>query len=270
MNIHPTAIVAPEAQLAEDVVIGPHTIIGDEVTLGAGTVVEGRVVILGKTTLGENNRVGCGVIIGNTPQDFAFDDKTKSEVKIGNGNIFREFVTIHRGTKNGSATMVGNNCLLMAGCHLGHNVQLGNRVVVQNNCLLGGYVEVGDSAELGIGSVYHQFLRVGTLSMVRESTRSVKDVPPYLCVSGFSTLRGLNSIGLRKAGWSIEARRELKCAFQLIYNSELNVTQALLKAGEMTWSPEVMTFFDFINSSKRGVCSKMTKRVRRTMSADTF
>ncbi len=267
MKIHPTAIVAAQARLADNVVIGPHTIIGENVELGDGTVVEGHAVIQGKTTIGRNNRIGCGVIIGAPPQDYAFDKSVNSEVQIGDGNTFRDFVTIHCGTKEGSATVVGHGCYLMSGCHLGHNVHLGNHVIVQNNCLLGGYVEVGDRAELGIGSVYHQFLRVGTLSMVRESTRSVKDVPPYLCVSGFSTLRGLNSLGLRKAGWTIEARRELKRAYALIYHSDLNVTQALQKAGETPWSPEVTAFFDFIRTSKRGVCSRMTKRAQRTTSA---
>ncbi len=265
MKIHSTAIVADKANLADDVVIGPHTIIGEQVTLGAGTVVEGGVVIQGKTTIGENNMIGCGVIIGTPPQDFAFDQTVHSEVQIGRGNILREFVTIHCGTKDGSATVVGDECHLMAGCHLGHNVHLGNKVVIHNNCLLGGYVEVGDCADLGVGSVYHQFLRVGTLSMVRESTRSIKDVPPYLCISGFSTLRGLNCPGLRKAGWTIEARKELKRAYQLIYHSQLNITQALHKAGEMKWRPEISAFLDFISSSKRGVCSKVTKRAKQAM-----
>jgi len=270
MNVHPTAIVSNQANLADDVQIGPHTIIGEHVTLGAGTVVEGQVVIQGKTTIGENNKIGCGTIIGTPPQDHAFDESVHSEVQIGCGNVLREFVTIHCGTKEGSATVVGDECLLMTGCHLGHNVRLGNRVIVQNNCLLGGYVEVGDSADLGVGSVYHQFLRVGTLCMVRESTRTVKDVPPYLCVSGFSTLRGLNSMGLRKEGWTIEARREMKRAFQLIYHSQLNISQALHKAGEMTWSPEASAFFEFIRSSKRGVCSKLTKRALQAMSSEAL
>jgi UDP-N-acetylglucosamine acyltransferase len=270
MTIHPTAIVASRAQLADDVVVGAHCIIGDDVRLGAGTIVESQAVIEGETTIGENNTIGRGSIIGTPPQDHAFDESVRSEVRIGRGNTIREFVTVHRGTQEGSATVVGDHCLLMGGCHLGHNVHLGNRVIVHNNCLLGGYVEVGDGAELGIGSVYHQFLRVGTLSMVRESTRFVKDVPPYLCVSGFSTLRGLNSIGLRKAGWSIEARQELKRAFRLIYSNHLNVGQALLKAGEMQWSPEVSAFFEFIRSSKRGVCSKMTNRARLAIPAGRF
>ena len=267
MKIHPTAIVSPQAQLSDDVVIGAHCIVGDQVCLGGGTIVESQAVIQGKTTIGEDNTIGRGVIIGTPPQDHAFDESVRSEVRIGRGNRIREFVTIHRGTQEGSATVVGNDCLLMTGCHIGHNVHLGNHVIIHNNCLLGGYVEVGDGAELGIGSVYHQFLRVGTLSMVRESTRSIKDVPPYLCVSGFSTLRGLNSIGLRKAGWSIEARKEMKRAFRLIYDSGLNVSQALIKAGETTWSPEALTFFEFIRSSKRGVCSRMAKRARRVIAA---
>ncbi|MEX1118048.1 MAG: acyl-ACP--UDP-N-acetylglucosamine O-acyltransferase [Terrimicrobiaceae bacterium] len=268
MNIHPTALVDAQAQLAEDVVVGPHVIIGEHVTLGAGSVVEGQVVIEGKTTIGEDNHIGRGAIIGTPPQDYAFNKAVHSEVRIGRGNLIREFVTIHCGTKEGSATLVGDECVLMTGCHLGHNARLGNRVVVHNNCLLGGYVEVGDCADLGVGSVYHQFLRVGTWARVRESTRSVKDIPPYVCVTGFSTLWGINSLGLRKAGWTISARRELKEAFQLIYQSELNISQALEQARQQTWRPEVLAFFDFIRSSKRGVCSKLTKRTRVVASSD--
>lgn len=255
MKIHPAAIVSPRAVLADDVEIGPYSLIGEGVTLGAGCRVGAHAVLEGKTTFGERNVVGHGAIIGSPPQDFAYQDSVRSEVRIGNGNTFREYVTIHRGTKEDSATIVGDDCYLMGGSHLGHNVQLGDKVIIANNCLLAGYVSVGDGAVLGGGTVFHQFLRVGSLAMVRGGTRFGKDIPPYAVADGENLLSGLNAVGLRRAGIAADVRRELKRAFKLVYWSGQNVSQALEKAKETAWGPEAQAFLDFIASSKRGVCS---------------
>lgn len=255
MKIHPTAIVSPKAQLADDVKIGASVIIGDDVTLGSGCVVQAHAILDGKTALGENNFVGYGAVIGAPPQDFAFGDMVKSEVRIGSGNTFREYVTIHRGTKEGSATVVGDGCYLMVGSHLGHNVSLGNKVIIANNCLLAGYVEIGDGAVLGGGTVFHQFLRVGPLVMVRGGARFGKDIPPYVSADGENFISGINAVGLRRAGFSPEIRMEIKRAFKLAYWSGLNISQAVNRAKEMAWSDEARAFFDFLGSSKRGVCS---------------
>jgi UDP-N-acetylglucosamine acyltransferase len=254
VKIHPTAIVSPQAHLADDVEIGAYAIIGENVELGAGCVVQAHTVLEGRVTLGARNFVGHGAIIGTTPQDFAYRDSVVSEVRIGDGNTLREYVTIHRGTKEGSATIVGNNCYLMVGSHLGHNVKLGDNVVIANDCLLAGYVEIGSGAVLGGGTVFHQFLRVGPLAMVRGGTRFGKDIPPYVSADGENMLSGINAIGLRRAGFTPEVRQEIKRAFKLVYWSGINVSQALERAKESNWSPEAQTFFDFIASSKRGVC----------------
>ncbi len=261
MTIHPTAIVSEKAQLADDVEVGPHAIIGDEVTLGKGCVVQARAILDGKTTFGEKNIIGYGAVIGAPPQDFAFNESVKSEVRIGNGNSFREYVTIHRGTKDGSATIVGDNCYLMVGTHLGHNVRLGNKVIIANNCLLAGYVEVQDGAVLGGGTVFHQFMRVGRMAMVRGGTRFGKDIPPYVSADGENLLSGINAIGLRRAGVSAETRMEVRRAFKLLFRSGLSVSQGLAQAKESTWSPEAQFFFDFIAASKRGVCSANQSKV---------
>ena len=255
MKIHPSAIVSPQARLADDVEIGPGTIIGDDVTLGAGCVVGAHVILEGKTTLGERNHIGHGAIIGSLPQDFAFKETVKSEVRIGHGNTFREYVTIHRGTEEGSATIVGHQCYLMVGVHLGHNTHLADKVIIANNCLLAGHVEVGGGAVLGGGSVFHQFMRIGTLVMVRGGTRFGKDIPPYVSADGENIISGINAIGLRRAGFSAEIRLEIKRAFKLAYWSRLNISQAVEKAKEKTWSKEAQVFLDFLASSKRGVCS---------------
>jgi UDP-N-acetylglucosamine acyltransferase len=254
MKIHPTAIISKGAELADDVEIGAHAMIGETVSLGAGCVVQANAILEGRTIIGAQNFIGYGAVIGATPQDFAFRETVTSEVRIGDQNTFREYVTIHRGTKEGSATVVGNNCYLMVGTHLGHNVKLGDKVVIANNCLLAGYVEIGDSAVLGGGSVFHQFLRIGRLAMVRGGTRFGKDIPPYVSADGENLLSGVNAIGLRRAGFPPEVRMEIKRAFKLIYWSGINVSQALERAKEQTWGSEAMQFFDFIASSKRGVC----------------
>jgi UDP-N-acetylglucosamine acyltransferase len=254
MKIHPTAIVSTQAQLADDVEVGAHAIIGENVKLGAGCVVQAHAVLEGRTTLGAGNFVGYGAIIGATPQDFAFRETVVSEVRIGDGNTFREYVTIHRGTTEGSATIVGNECYLMVGSHLGHNVKLGDKIVIANNCLLAGYVEIGSGAVLGGGTVFHQFLRIGQLAMVRGGTRFGKDIPPYVSADGENLLSGINALGLRRAGFSPEVRTEIKRAFKLVYWSGINVSQALERAKDLIWSGEAKMFFDFIGSSKRGVC----------------
>jgi UDP-N-acetylglucosamine acyltransferase len=143
----------------------------------------------------------------------------------------------------------------MVGTHLGHNVRLGNKVVIANNCLLAGYVDIDDEAVLGGGTVFHQFLRVGRLAMVRGGTRFGKDIPPYVSADGENLLSGINAIGLRRAGFSAEVRMEIKRAFKLVYWSGINVSQALERAREEPWCPEARQFFDFVAASKRGVCS---------------
>jgi UDP-N-acetylglucosamine acyltransferase len=255
MKVHPTAIVCQGAELSDDVEIGAHAIIGGGVRLGPGCVVQAHAILEGRTTLGARNFVGYGAVIGATPQDFAFRETVSSEVLIGEGNTFREYVTIHRGTKEGSATVVGNNCYLMVGTHLGHNVRLGDNVVIANNCLLAGYVEIGDGAVLGGGTVFHQFLRVGRLAMVRGGTRFGKDIPPYVSADGENLLSGINAVGLRRAGFSQGARLEVKRAFKLVFWSGINVSQALERAKDETWSADARQFFDFIAASKRGVCA---------------
>lgn len=254
MKIAPSAILSPRAEIADDVEIDSHVMIGEGVVIGAGCRIRARAIIEGDTVLGENNLVGPGAVVGAFPQDFAFTSSVRSRVRIGSGNLLAENVTIHRGTKEGSTTVVGNGCRILAGAHLGHNVRLGDGVCIAGNCLLGGYVEVGDGTRLGSGSVFHQFLRIGPLALVGSHTRCVKDIPPYVVSDAPNVLSGINVAALRLAGWSPEAMAEMQQAFRLVYQSGLNVSQALEKARAARWSPAVSVFFDFIASSKRGVC----------------
>lgn len=254
--IHPSAFVDPASHLAADVEVGPGAIIESGAVIGKGCRIQAHAVITGHVKMGARNTVGYGAILGADPQDYDFKPGTKSEVLIGDDNIIREYVTIHRGTKEGSVTRVGDNNFLMVGVHLGHNAAIGNRVVIANNCLLAGYVEVQDGAVLGGGSVFHQFLRVGRLCMVRGGERFPKDIPPFVSAYGTSMVAGINAVGLKRAGFSSETRLEIKRAFRLIYHSSLNITQALEESKKTSWGPEAQEFLDFIASAKkRGVCA---------------
>jgi len=255
MKIHPTALVSSKAKLADDVEIGAHVVIGDEVSLGPGCVVKAKAVIEGRTRIGEGSSIGYGAVLGAPPQDLAYKDSAKSSLRIGKRNTFGDFVTVHRGTKDGSMTFIGDDCHLMAGSHLGHNGCVGNNVTIADNCLIGGYVEIGNGTTLESASVFHQFVRIGPLVLARGCTWYAKDIPPYVLTFGENLLSGINSIGLSKAGWTAEACLEIKRAFRLVYGSKLNVSQALQKARETEWSPAASAFFDFIAVSKRGVCS---------------
>lgn len=261
MQIHPTAIVADGAQLASGVEIGPYSIISAASVIGAGCVIGAHVVLEHRVVLGEGTKVGHGTILGANPQDLSFDPaRQDSGVRIGRNNTIREYVTIHRATKENGDTLVGDKNFLMTGCHVGHDGQIGNHVIMANNVLIAGHVCVADSAFLGGGSVFHQFVTVGCLAMVQGDSGFSKNVPPYTVVSRLNRVIGLNSIGLRRAGISAEARMQLKRAFRLLYLSNLNVSQALEAAEQEKWGPEAMLFFDFVREAKkRGICDYVGK-----------
>ena len=259
-SIHITALVDPAASLASDVEVGPGVIIEAGAVIGEGCKIQARAVVTGHVRMGKHNTVGYGAIIGGDPQDFAFRCETPSTVVIGDHNIFREYVTIHRGTKEGSVTTVGNNNFLMVGAHMGHNSSVGNNVIIANNCLLAGYVEVQDGAVLGGGSVFHQFIRVGRLCMVRGGERFNKDVPPFVSAYGTSLVSGINAIGLKRAGFSAEARLEIKRAFKLVYRSGFNISQAIEESKGLTWGPEAQFFLDFIATAKKRGVSSVARR----------
>jgi UDP-N-acetylglucosamine acyltransferase len=255
VSIHPTALIDSKAQIPRDVEVGPYTVIGPQVTIGKTCVIGSHVVIEGDVQIGEHNTIGHSAIIGSAPQDLSFNFQTRSGVRIGNGNTIREHCTIHRGTAEGSATRVGDNNFLMVGAHLGHNCSIGNNVIIANNCLLGGYVEIQDSAFLGGGCVFHQFIRVGRLAITQGGSAFSVDVPPFTMAALLNYAIGLNVVGLKRAGFSLDDRSELKDAFKLIYTSGLNTSQALERASEKNWRKSSREFFDFIASAKkRGVC----------------
>lgn len=256
MNIHPTALVAGGAKIADDVEIGPYSIISAESEVAAGCVIGAHVMLEHRVVLGERTRVGHGAILGANPQDLGFDiARRDTGVRIGKDNVIREHVTIHRATREGGDTVAGDGNFFMTGFHMGHDSVVGSRVIAANNVLLGGHVQVDDRAFLGGGSVFHQFLRIGALCMVRGGCRFSKDIPPFLVATGENSVVGLNSIGLRRAGLPADARKEIRSAFKLLYQSGLNVSQALEAAAREAWGSEGSLFFDFVRESKkRGIC----------------
>jgi UDP-N-acetylglucosamine acyltransferase len=267
VKIHPTAIVDPGARLGEDVEIGPYALIGADVEIGPHTTVQSHAVIEGAVRLGTDNEIGHGAIIGGRPQDLGFKAETQSSVEIGDRNIIREHVTIHRGTAANSTTRLGNDNFLMAGTHLAHNCAIGDKVIIANNCLLGGYVTVDDGAFLGGGCVFHQFMRVGRLAITQGTSGFGKDIPPFVAAAGVNKVVGLNVIGLRRVGFAANDRAEIKAAFHLLYESGLNVSQALAQARERSWREPAQAFFDFVAGAKRrGICG--LRRTRATTDVD--
>ncbi len=253
--IHSSAIVDAKAELGTEIEIGPGVIIEGPVQVGSGTRVEAHAVLSGDVRIGQDNRIGYGAIIGSYPQDLSFDPKSRTGIRIGEKNVIREYATIHRGTKEGTWTVLGSNNLLMVGAHVGHNAQIGNGVILANNVLLGGYAEVDDRAFLGGGAVVHQFTRIGTTAILQGVAAVSKDIPPFCVAAGLNSVVAMNVVGLRRAGFGAALRREVKDAFQLLYFSGLNIAQAISAARQRAWAAEIAVFWDFVEESKRGICS---------------
>jgi UDP-N-acetylglucosamine acyltransferase len=255
VKIDPTALVDPGAQIGVGAEIGPFSVIGPQAALGERTIVQSHVVIEGEVAIGSGNFIGHGAVIGAPPQDLSFSPERKTRVEIGNENVIREYCTIHRGSAEGSATKIGDNNFLMAGAHIGHNCTIGNSVIIANNCLLGGHVCVDNGAFLGGGGVFHQYMRIGRLALTQGASGFSKDIPPFVIAAEINYVFGLNMIGLRRAGFSPRDRDEIKAAFKLLYNSGLNISQALEKAATMEFGAPAREFFSFVaNAKKRGIC----------------
>lgn len=254
MKIHPSAVVDPRAELADDVEIGPFSIVGGDVMVGTGTVIQSHVVLEGAVRIGASNVVGHGCIIGAPPQDLGFKSETLSSVQIGDRNVLREYCTIHRGTSEGSATAIGDGNFLMAGVHVGHNCRVANDVIIANNCLLAGYVEIDDRAFIGGATTFHQNMHVGRLVIAQGSSAFGKDIPPFLLAAERNFVFGLNVLGMRRAGFNAAQRDDVKRAFKLLYKSGLNTRQALEQAAATEFGPLGREFFEFVaQAGKRGI-----------------
>lgn len=254
--IHPTALIGAGAKIGAGVEIGPYTIVGDDVSIGDNCVIGAHAVIEGSVRMGRENRIGHGAHIGGEPQDLSFSSEIQSGVEIGERNQIREYCTIHRGTKEGSATTIGDDNFLMVGAHLGHNTAVGSKVIIANNVLLAGHVQIADQAFIGGGTTFHQFMRVGRLAMVQGSSAFGKDLPPFTLAARRNAIFGLNLIGMRRAGFTGPQIDEVKRAFKLLYLQKMNTRQAMAKADELEWGELGREFFAFVREAlaQRGVC----------------
>lgn len=253
MGIHKTAIVAKAAEVDASCEIGPNVIIEDGVILHPNVKIMANAYICRGTEIGEGTAIHVGAVIGNVPQDYNYKNE-ETFTKIGKNNLIREYVTIHRGTGEGSSTIIGDNNMIMVQAHLGHNCRIHNNVVIAPGALLAGHVEVEDNVFISGGVVFHQFCRIGTLAMIGGFTGVNKDVPPYMVVRGPSAVRSVNLVGLRRAKISREVIREIMEAHKLIYMSELKLKDALVKIRESLYSEEAKHLVEFIENSKRGIC----------------
>jgi UDP-N-acetylglucosamine acyltransferase len=252
--IHPTAIIHPKASVDGTVEVGPYAIIDAGVTVGPGCVLGPHVYLTGTTQIGARNLFHSGCVIGGAPQDLKYKGDPTT-LRIGDENVFREHVTVNRATEMGGETVVGSNNLLMAGIHVAHNCVLGNRIIMANAAILAGHVVVGDRAVISGSCLVHQFVRVGTLSMMQGGTAISMDLPPYSVARGVNRICGLNIIGLRRAGISSEDRLELKKVYRLLFR-EGRPMKAAVEAGraEFKGAP-ARTLLEFVAKSQRGLCS---------------
>lgn len=253
-HIHPTALVSQGAELGENVNVGPYSILEDGVVIGDGTAVSSSCLIKTGTRIGKDCKLFHGTVIGELPQDVRHKGDDSSCV-IGDGNIIREYVTIHRATDEGGVTSVGDRNYLMAYVHVAHNCRIGNDVVIANATELAGYVQVDDYAMVSGLCPVHQFVRIGSHSMIAGGYRVPKDVPPFCLAAGDPLrVRGLNVVGLRRRNFEEQTLSILKEAFRILFRSSLNTTQALQKIKNgLPQIKEIGHLTQFIELSERGI-----------------
>lgn len=256
MKIHPSAIISPHAVIAGGVEIGPYSVVGPDVSIGENTRIAPHVVIEGPTEIGRDCSIFQFASLGADPQDLKYRGE-RCKVVIGNNNTIRECVTIHRGTAADiGMTIMGDNNLIMAYCHVAHNCSLGNNIVMSNAANLAGHVTIGDHVTIGGMTGIHQFCSIGSYAMVGGASAVANDVPPYVIVSGNrAKLYGLNLIGLERKGFPPETVKALKEAYRILFRSSLLLKDAIGKLrGELAAIPEVNHLIEFVEKSQRGVC----------------
>jgi UDP-N-acetylglucosamine acyltransferase len=253
MSIHPTAIVDPTAEVGEDVEIGAYSVVGTEAILGNGTRLHPHVVVESYTTLGNGCEVFSGAVLGGRPQDRKFKGE-KSRLIIGSNNIIREHVTVHRASGPEGVTRLGDDNLIMAYCHIGHNCVLGSGITMGNMTGLSGHVQVEDKVVFGGIVGVHQFTRIGRLAMIGGFSKVVQDVPPFVMADGRpSKVVDLNVIGLRRSGVSPRVRADVKQVYKLLYRSNLNLSQAIdAIEADIEPSPERDYLLDFVRNIRFG------------------
>lgn len=254
-DIHPTALVHPNARLAEDVKVGAYSIVGEHVTIGAGTVLENQVNIQGVTSIGKNNRFYGPSSIGCDPQDKKYQGEATA-LKIGDGNTFREYMTVSTGTvQDAGVTRIGDDNWFMATVHIAHDCQIGSHTIFANSASLAGHVRVGDWAIISGFSLVHQFVVIGEHVLISFNTGVAQDIPPYVIAQGYRAQPyGINSEGLRRRGFSADTIAEIKRAYKLIYRQDLPLDEARAQIAQRAQIvPELALFTRFFAQSTRGM-----------------
>jgi len=261
MLIHKTAIVSNDALIGEEVGVGPYSTIGDNVKIGKGTVIGAHCVIEGNTSIGLGCQIFSGAIIGSRPQDLKYKGEN-SFLDIGDNNIIREYCTFNPGTEEGSRTIVGRGNLFMAYSHVAHDCRVGDECIIANGGTLAGHVTIEDKAVIGGLVAIHQFVRIGSLSIIGGCSKVVQDIPPFSTCDGHPAyIYGLNLIGLRRHKVSAESIRQLNHAFKILFNSGIPVKHALEKAEkEIGDSKEVSYLINFIKGSRRGIARSCRRK----------
>ena len=253
MAIHPTALVDRRAEIDAGADIGPFVVIDGPVVVGAGTRVLAHAVLNGHTTIGRDNVIHMSAVIGHEPQDVNYRG-APTGVRIGDRNIVREHAEIHRGTDVERPTSIGDDNFLLSQSHVAHDCRLGNRIILATGATLGGHVHVGDLVFVSGNCVVHQHVRIGRLALLRGLSRTSRDVPPFCIMDDTHVVRGINRVGLRRAGFSAEQIRAVQRAFAMLFRTRRNLRHALAEVGAGPITPEVAEVLEFIRSSKRGVC----------------
>jgi len=255
MSIHPTALIGEQAQIDPTAVIGPHVVIEGPVTIGAQCRLAPGVVIYGPTTIGNGCQIHAHAVIGDVPQDRAYAGE-ESFVRIGNDCIIREGVTIHRGTLPNTETVIGDRCMLMTSCHVGHNCVLEHDVIMISGSLLGGYVHVGTGAVISGNAAVHQFVRIGELAMISGLGKIVQDIPPFFMTDREGGLVGVNRVGLMRRSFTSHEREEIKAAYRIIYRSGLGQLQAFKQLVDMVKTDAGQRLIAFLAAkSRRGIAA---------------
>jgi UDP-N-acetylglucosamine acyltransferase len=258
-RIHPTALIAPEAELAGDVVVGPFVVIEGAVRIGPGCVMRPHVHLMGPLTLGCNNFIHTGVVLGERPQHLKYKDEPTG-VAIGDHNIFREHVTVHRGTTHSWTTRIGSHNFFMAGSHVAHDCQIGSHCILANGALLGGHCILEDHVYLAGNCAVHQFVRIGRLALLSGVSATTKDIPPFIMQQDINHVAGINVVGMRRAGMSTAHIDAVRRAFHIIFREGHLIPTALAHIEqELGTVPAVAELIAFIRRSTRGINLKLVR-----------
>jgi UDP-N-acetylglucosamine acyltransferase len=252
--IHPTAIIHPKAKLDATIQVGPFAVIDEGVELGAKCIVGPHVYLTGESKIGAGNRFHAGCVIGDAPQDLKYKNEP-TRLRIGDNNVFREHVTVHRSNKTAEDTVIGSHNFFMANSHVAHNCIVGDHAILANGALLGGHAAVQDRAFISGNCLVHQFTRVGTLALMQGGAAISQDLPPFTIAQRENEICGLNVVGLRRAGFTAEQRLELKRLYHLLFRGGKNLRAALAEAQREFSSAPAKILLEFLAGAKRGVCA---------------